>query len=78
MQFGADLVEKDMDKAKVPNAFSTLVFIRKTCLQELQIYETSGKAWIKEDVPFVEEDRVMTLYRTYTNPLDLVECKQEC
>lgn len=61
MQFGADLVEEDMEKAKVPNAFFTLVFIGKTCLQELQIHETSRKAWIKEGLPSVEEDQVMTI-----------------
>lgn len=50
-----------MKKAKVPNAFFTLVFIGKTCLQELQIHETGGRPWIKEGLPSVEEDQAMTI-----------------
>jgi len=54
-------VEKDVEKARVPNAFFTLVFTDKTCLQELQICGTSGKAWVKEGPCSVEEDQVMTI-----------------
>ena len=46
----------DMEKTEVLNAFFTLVFTSKTCLQESQAPETRAKLWSKEDLPSMEED----------------------
>ena len=51
-----DLVIRDVEKAEEFHAFFTLVFASKTCLQEVQVPETSGTVWSREDFLSVEEE----------------------
>lgn len=64
---------KNMEKAKVLNAFFALVFTGKICHQEFQLPETPGKAWRKEGLPLVQEDQARKyLNWTYTSRCDLM------
>lgn len=46
---GGDPVIKDMEHAKILNAFFVLVFIAKTSFLQSQLPETSGKVRSKQD-----------------------------
>lgn len=51
MNEAGDLVIKDMEKAKIQNAFFTLGFTGQTTLLHSQVPETNGKVRSKEDLP---------------------------
>lgn len=44
-------------KGQVLNAAFLLLLASKTCLQQSQVSETSGKIWSSGDLPLVEEDQ---------------------
>lgn len=70
-QFRAvDLVENDMENAEVLKTFFTSGFNRKTGLWESQAPEITGKTWIMEDIPLVEEDQA----KEHINKLDTCKC----
>lgn len=52
------LMAKTIEKAKVIDTFSALVFTRKICHQESQSPENTGKVLSKEDLSLVEEAQV--------------------
>jgi len=52
------LVTQDIEKAEVPKATFTSVFVSKSNLQEPHDPETKGKIWSKKDAPLVGEDQV--------------------
>ena len=66
MNESRDLILKDMEKAKVLNAFFTLSFTGKTSLQQSQVSETSARVHGQVNLPVVEEDQV----REYLNKPD--------
>ena len=53
----------DNGHGKRPRYF-TSVFTHKTCLQESQTPDTSGKVWIKEELLLVGEDQVREIGHT--------------
>lgn len=65
-----DLVTKDKKKARILNAFSTLVLTGKICLQDSQASDTSGKVCTYKDLLLMEEDQV----KEYSNKLGM-HCK---
>ncbi|KAK4826324.1 hypothetical protein QYF61_007409 [Mycteria americana] len=59
LNMAGNVVTKDIEKAKLLNVLSALVFIGKTLLQESQAPDTSGKVQGKKDLPLINEDQVM-------------------
>ena len=53
-----DLVAKDTEKAKVPNAYFTAVFTGKTDHQHFQAPEARGEVWSKEYFFSAKKDQV--------------------
>lgn len=49
----AVLLQNDMEKIKLLNAYFALVFTGKICLQEPEVSETSGKVCSNEHLPTV-------------------------
>lgn len=60
-------MKKNMEKAKLLDAFLVLVFTGKICLHGSQPPETPGKAWSKEELPLVKEDQ----FKEHLQTLDL-------
>lgn len=58
-----DPVENDMENAEVLKTFFTSAFTSEPGLWESQAPETTGKTWIREDLPLVEEDQALKLDR---------------
>lgn len=58
LNWAGALVTKDMEMAKVLNAFFILVFTGMTCLQESQAPVTHGKVWNNEELSLVEDNQV--------------------
>ena len=68
MECGGMGFGKDVENGEVLNAFFTLVFTGRICLQESQIAKTSGKVWSKKNLPLVEEDQYLNkLEKTQVN-----------
>lgn len=55
LNWAGDWVTKDIEKAKVFDAFFASVFTGNICLQNSQVLETFGQVWIKETSPSAEE-----------------------